>query len=488
MSEFIVPPDPMLLESMRAVGYTIETSVADIVDNSISAGANTVWIRSSGSGLPRLSITDDGHGMSEDELTRAMRLGAVNPGAHRAVDDLGRFGLGLKTASLAHARRLTVVTKTGDAVAARRWDLDHVRESEKWALLALDSSQLGSVPEAQFLREMSSGTVVIWENFDQLPPDTSQQQEELDASMVRVREHLALVFHRFISGDGGRKVSLMLNATPIAAVDPFLASSKRTIKDPEQTITVAGVPITVQSFTLPYVNKMTKSEREAALAPGLLRDSQGFYIYRARRLVIWGTWFRLTTRSELGKLARVKVDIPNSLDHLWSLDIKKSVATPPTEVRLKLRQFADRMIQPSKNVHKYRGRTEKSSSVTHMWSLVKDRDSFRYEINSEHPLVRQFYETLDADQARTFQQLTGAIETSFPLEDAHNRMSGDAVSTQAAAPDDTLKLSLELWQTFRSPTRTLEDFLAVFAGSEPFVNTPDFESRFRRLAGEGETL
>lgn len=475
----------MLLESMRAVGYTIETSIADIVDNSISAGATNVWIKSSGIGRPRISITDDGHGMSAEELTHAMRLGAVNPGAKRNADDLGRFGLGLKTASLAHARSLTVLTKQRTKLSGRTWDLDHVQETGKWALLALEPDALADIPEADLLAESESGTVVIWDKLDQLSADPLQRQAELDESMIRVRDHLALVFHRFLSGDGGPVVRIHLNSVPIEPVDPFLEGSRRTIKDPLQTITVADVPISLQSFTLPYVNKMTKAERDAALAPGSLRDSQGFYIYRARRLVVWGTWFRLTARSELGKLARVKVDIPNSLDHLWALDIKKSVATPPGEVRLKLRQFADRMIQPSQRVHRYRGRAEQDDSpIAHVWRLITDRDQFRYEINPAHPLLQQFTESLDAQQAQNFQRVIRMIESGFPLEDAHNRLAGDGVSTQNADVDEVMNLAIGIWESFSGTGRTPDDFLKIFGGSEPFATAIDFERRFRAAVAE----
>ena len=134
---------------------------------------------------------------------------------------------------------------------------------------------------------------------------------------------------------------------------------------------------------MPYLSKLTAKDRATALISGTLRDTQGFYIYRAYRLVQWGTWFRLMPKGDMSKLARVQVDIPNSLDDLWSLDIKKSAAIPPAEVRQLLRRLAGQIVQPSQRVQRFRGRrASREDRIQRLWLLIEERGSFRYEINT----------------------------------------------------------------------------------------------------------
>ena len=141
--------------------------------------------------------------------------------------------------------------------------------------------------------------------------------------------------------------------------------------------------------------------------------------------MLWGTWFRIIPRDELGKLARVQVDMPNTLDHLWALDIKKSAASPPPAVRRRLAQIADRIVGPSRRVHKYRGRPIDANKVVRIWDLIEDRGTFRYEINRNHPLVVALSELLDDPGQAALTQLLRLVESTFPVEDAYNRLGSD---------------------------------------------------------------
>ena len=182
--------------------------------------------------------------------------------------------------------------------------------------------------------------------------------------------------------------TIALNYDELEEIDPFLTAHRSTLKAQPESFEVEGQRIDVQAFTLPLVSKLTSADRKRALVAGRIRDSQGFYIYRAMRLVIWGTWFRILPKDDLAKLARVRVDVPNTLDHLWALDIKKAAALPPPEVKSRLKRVADRIIKPSRNVHLYRGRPEaQADPLTRTWQLIEDRGSFRYEVNRDHPLI-----------------------------------------------------------------------------------------------------
>ena len=481
MPDLDVPPDPHLLESLRAVGYSAEAAVADIIDNSIAAGAAAVDILSSPSGPPRISVFDDGSGMSRAEALEAMRLAARSPIDERASTDLGRFGLGLKTASLSQCRRLTVASKKGSTIAAFRWDLDHVLATGRWSLQELDADDLSGLLGWEFLDGVSAGTLVCWEELDLLGLTEGESQAHFDGTVVRTRNHCELVFHRFIGGDDAPKVQIKFNGEPLEALDPFLKSHRST-QHQSESLRTSGATLKVHSYTLPFINRLSPADKRTAFAPGSLRDSQGFYIYRAGRLVIWGTWFRLNTKTELGKLARVQVDVPNSLDHLWALDIKKSSATPPREIREALRQLAGRLIAPSKRVHVYRGRKESSvDTVIRAWELTVDRDAFRYEINRDHPALQGLVAAMPPSQLAAFDDVLEVLETTFPIVDAHNRLSQDEVSDQDNTTlEDAVARAIRLKSVMTDTHPGLDDFIGLLLSMEPYCSITGFEAAYRK--------
>lgn len=419
---------------MRAVGYSLSTAVADIVDNSIAAGASSIQVLFDGAtDVPYVAILDDGRGMDPASARSAMRLAGTNATEQRDAADLGRFGLGMKTASLSQCRRVTVVTKRAGAITGLSWDLDVIEETGAWTLLVHTTDELESVPYFLELDKQPSGTLVVWTKLDRLLDGEHDKGRFLDAQMMVVREHLALVFHRFISGDKAARVQIGMNFRHIAGLDPFLSKSKQTQVGREEIVAVAGSHVSIQAFTLPYLNKMSKSERTIATAHGSLRDSQGFYVYRAGRLVVWGTWFRLTPKNEMGRLTRVRVDIPNSLDHLWSLDIKKSAAVPPSAVRNRLRELATKFLEPSERIHTFRGRKPlDTSGLVRAWFVIEDRDSTRYEINRDHPSVRRLFDALPSEATGLLADALAVIESTFPTQDLFNRMSNDTPIEQAS--------------------------------------------------------
>ncbi len=136
------PVASTLLEAMRAFGYSFEAAVADLVDNAIAASARSVDVFFPPRGDAYLAIRDDGIGVTQSELVAAMRHGSRSTLDPRTERDLGRFGLGLTTASLSQARKLTVATKKGALVSGAEWDLHEVAPLQDWALLALDDADL----------------------------------------------------------------------------------------------------------------------------------------------------------------------------------------------------------------------------------------------------------------------------------------------------------------------------------------------------------
>lgn len=470
MKHEIVAPDPQLLESMRSVGYTVEAAVADVMDNSVAAAATNISLHVSPAGPFEMAIVDDGTGMSPEGAVDAMRLAARSPSDERGPHDLGRFGLGLKTASLSQCRRLTVVTKRDGVLTALCWSLDYVIQTNSWSLLRLDEDECESLLGWTEFEAYESGTLVNWRDLDQLQITEGSDQESLDRAIIRVRDHIGLVFHRFISGTDAPKTFIRCNGGAIAALDPFLAAHRSTQVGPVESIDVGGETVTTQAFTLPYLARLGGDTRREALKLGQLRDTQGFYVYRARRLVIWGTWFRVTPRTELAKLTRVRVDVPNTLDQLWSLDIKKSAADPPPEVRRRLKELAARMTTPSHRTQRFRGRKVKADDpVDRVWGLIEDRDEFRYEINRDHPSLARLTDELSPAAVRNLEMVLNMIEATFPVVDAHNRLSSDGVSSQHMLTDEQLLTdALTLWPRFRELDFTVDGFIDVLTASEPY--------------------
>jgi hypothetical protein len=475
-----VVPDPQLMESMRAVGYTLETAVADIIDNSITVGGDQVDVRFTVTPEPRIAIVDNGSGMDQETLVQAMKLAGQPPSYGRQPHDLGRFGLGLKTASLSQARSLTVATKQGQALRAVRWDLDHLATTDRWSLQVLDDTEVHSLPWIESLDSHESGTLVLWEKLDQLHTARELVESQLDELMKRVRDHLGLVFHRFtgsIMPPLTKPLTLRINSAGVPRVDPFLTHHRGTQWGQQERIMVGDSWVTVQPYTLPYISKLRAADRVTAQVAGSLRDSQGFYIYRAGRLLLWGTWFRIIPRDELGKLARVQVDIPNTLDSLWALDIKKSSASPPPEVRRRLAQIAGQIIRPSRRVHQYRGRTLATDKVERLWNLIEDRGTFRYEINHEHPLVVALYKSLDGPGQAALTYLLRAVEATFPVEDAYNRLGSDNAHTPSTVEAaELVELAKTLYKSLGESVEVLAQRLALI---EPFSNIKDLESFLR---------
>jgi Histidine kinase-, DNA gyrase B-, and HSP90-like ATPase len=481
-----LPPfAPVLLESMRAIGYSFETAVADIIDNAISADATEVSIRFSPYDLPYVAIIDDGHGMTSDELVSAMRHGSRNPLEDRGPRDLGRFGLGLKTASLSQCRRLTVASLKYGEVSSWSWDLDVIRNRQDWVLVGLGKDQISSLPHGDELLAMEHGTLILWQILDRIASDDNSLDQALEAKIDDARQHLALVFHRLLtSKPGGDGVYLAINNVPIEPLDPFLLGNKATQHLPIEEFYIDRQAVTVSPYILPHLSKLTRKEMEIAGGEEGLRRSQGFYIYRNERLICWGSWARLTRQEELTKLARVRVDIPNTLDHLWTLDIKKSSAIPPESLKQNLKRIIERIVERSRTVYTYRGKKTKLDGVTHIWERSSVRGGYAYLINSSHPLVSALRDALPEDRKRLLDDLLSLIQTCFPFDLLYVDMASDNKAdnrTPDDEDDETFADSLDrLADVLRSFHQDDESLLKALCSIEPFAR--DYDRTVRTYA------
>lgn len=389
------PRAASLIESLRAFGYDLPTSIADLVDNSVTAGARRIWIdfHWAGSGSA-VAITDDGCGMAADVLVAAMHLGSKNPLEVRDKHDLGRFGLGLKTASFSQCRRLTVRSKIGDRpLVTRCWDLDHVARTNDWQLLR--RADLDGEKYLERILHLSSGTVVLWQNLDRVTGHFTSQNDRQQQSFLelaeRVRVHLGMVFQALISARPG--IEILINDRPIRAWDPFLADQPATQTLPMTRLTLRGEVVEVQPFILPHQSKIARSEFEAASGPRGWNAHQGFYVYRNQRLLVPGDWLGFGwAKEEHYKLARIRIEIPNALDPDWQIDVTKSRAIPPLPLRDELHRIGARARADAKRVYSHRGAklvsTEDRAKIF-MWEPISRHDKTFYRLNREHPLFKR---------------------------------------------------------------------------------------------------
>ena len=426
MKTINLPPyAPTLMESTRAIGYSLEAAIADVIDNSLAAGASKIDIEFYPIGDEYIAVLDNGNGMKPDELTNAMQYGSKSPNELRDLNDLGRYGLGLKTASLSQCRRLTVVSVCEGEVSGRRWDLDFVQQVGEWSLIILDAEDIESLPCFQKLKLLKNGTLVIWQNLDKLKVGSIDFEASLGTKMDRVREHLALVFHRYLSGESGlNKIEIQMNDRPVEALDPFLSKKSAQIMDNE-IINLRGAQVVVKPFILPHISTMSAQEINMLGGKDGLRKQQGFYVYRNKRLLIWGTWFRMMRQGELSKLARVQVDIPNSLDDLWTLDIKKSTAYPPEEVRKNLSNILRKIADSSKRKWTFRGKKEVDDTRDRLWSRMKARDgSIFYRLNRQHVVINNIIQKYP-DLTPKIENLLCQIEGTLPLNQLFVDLTND---------------------------------------------------------------
>lgn len=479
------PHAASLIEGMRDFGYTLETAMADIIDNSITAGASKVEILAETTGdAPWIAVLDDGSGMREAELIEAMRPGSRNPLEDREGHDLGRFGLGLKSASFSQCRQLTVITRKAGVTSAATWDLDRVAKTNVWAVDLEDD--LSSIPATNRLAE--SGTIVLWRKLDRLSTgyrhDATKRAAEINKALSGAERHLRLCFHRYMEG-ARPKIRLFLNDRRLAPIDPFAQDHKATQVDPVEVLPLTTGTVETQCFTLPHHKMMSRSAWDDLGGPeGHLR-SQGFYIYREKRLIIAGSWLGLARQTELTKLSRVRVDIPNTMDADWKIDVRKANAQMPPIVRERLRKIVERLQGTSKRTYKRRGQKLVDDRKLPFWNRVQQDGRVIYKPNVDHPSISGFEESLPEEFRNGFRTCLKLIGSGLPMESLHADMLGGAEDVFAEEADfASLSEGAETAiRTLRGMGMTLSDILANLCSNEPLRSHKD---AVRRLAEDIE--
>lgn len=484
------PTADVLMVSMRAMGYSFESAVADIIDNSISAHANEIKLK-----FPIdpsdcfVGICDNGEGMTAEELFDAMKYGSESKREGRSEDDLGRFGLGLKAASLSQCRKLIVASKKNGSIAAYIWDLDVIEEKRDWYIIECSEEQIEQIRFIDYLMEHDSGTIVIWENFDLIEKASGNVYAELSNKMSETSEYLSLIFHRFLNRPEKSAVKIYINHHQLQGVDPFLENHNKTNIRREIKITIPDSNgdehiVSVQPYILPFQKDLSDEDKKRSGGIENYRSKQGFYIYRNERLIVWGTWFN-RHRDELTKYARIRVDIPNSLDDIWGIDIKKQSATIPPSIKKRLTKAVDEAMDISVQKQTYRGRVAKPEEERdYIWDRFSQREGlFTYKINRESRIMDMIKAKLSDDAIPYLEMLLEEIENNVPYQQIYIDKSQNTIDEEV---DDERKADIE------SKARIMIKF-ATTAGatdingvidrlflSEPFVNFPEIKEKLKK--------
>lgn len=473
----VIPEAASMIETFRAIGYSLETAVADIMDNSISAGAKNIYIDRIWDGAHTvITIKDDGCGMNNEEIIEAMRPGAQNPLESRAISDLGRFGLGMKTASFSQCRKLTVVSKKADHHSAQwTWDLDYVTKTHKWELINWAPEAFSNVLEKQV-----SGTIIIWTDLDRIiPPTTSANdinaKQKFSDAWARVKSHIAMTFHRFIEN---KDVTIYWGENKIEAWNPFCLSEKKTQIFPTETLHFGNSKAEVKGYILPHKNSFS-SEEKYKQAEGMngYPAAQGFYVYRGKRLLLAGSWLNLFRKEDHYKLVRISIDLPNTLDSEWQIDIKKSSAIPPISCREQLRSYALDVRNKGMEVYRHRGKILKKKAGINfqpLWLEKKKGNKWSFVVNRDNLLIKDLQEEAHTNSTHAINMLLRIIEESIPTPTIFIKQSSEENFQKEPFSDMDPHLIFEMLQQmfkkFVESGHTEGQAKAILRTIEPFNN------------------
>ena len=463
-----------MILTFRAIGYNLETAVADVIDNSISANAKNIWFSSEWRGSNSIiTILDDGCGMNNEELVQVMKPGVKNPMDERTEKDLGRFGLGLKTASFSQCQKLIVVSKkAGFAPIYWIWDLNYVNQTNRWELIRYP------IPD-EFLHTLDklvSGTLVIWTDLDRIIPAETPVSNEIVkdkflAQMEKVKQHLAMTFHRFMEE---KSVKLFCWGHEIKPWNPFLTIEKAKQSFSDEYFS----KVFMKGYVLPHKSYFTENEYNTAGGINGWTAQQGFYIYRGKRLLLAGDWLGLFRKEVHYQLARIQVDLPNELDAELQIDIKKSIARPPIEWRKKIEQYAKTVRERAVKVYRHRGKqipVRKGQEFQLLWLSNKKGQKILFEINRNHLLVKELVVMAKSKPGKAVESLLRLIEETIPTKSIFIKESEDKI----VEPFENINLEVvKLWikqivDTQKASGKSTEQIKILLANMEPFNNFPE---------------
>lgn len=418
-----IPNAGGLIFSLRSMGYTVETAISDLIDNAIAADADKVdiyfdWDKG------EIYVLDNGKGMEKAELISAMDLAEGASFQLRDEKNLGRFGMGMKTASFSLAKNLLVISKKEYNVSNMFWDIDYVMESQKWQTLSFTNNGvtgiLDDLPGHIKDKFKGSGTLLVLSKLDKLidPNNIEKSKKVFYETIENTKKHISLYFHRFIEEDG---LEIYVNGNELEAWNPFLSMNNATQELPVERYDFNGKRVVIEPYILPHESKFdTESEFDEA-GRGDWNKYQGFYVYRNRRLIKYGTWFKRLKKEPGYRLARIKLDITSESDEDWKIDIRKSKVTLPSYLRDIIIRISSEVAEKSVKIYNSRGtykprkKDDKISDLTYVWEQRKNRNGqYSFYLNKRHPLLKKLEGNLDDENIELLKSYLRLVENYMP--------------------------------------------------------------------------
>ncbi len=415
------PPNPeFLIKSIAEQGYSLETAFADLIDNSISASADKIEILSVCENNFTVFVTDNGSGMSKEKLLEALSIPSSSVENNREKNDLGRFGLGLKTASFSQTRELIVLSKKSHEKFYRGfcWDVELLKKTEDWTLKELSDTKINHL--MQFYQKTTANhlgrfenyqpnTIVIWKGLYKYESFLEEENrvKALNSDLSEnVEEYLSIAFHRFIE----KGLQIRLNNKIVGSFNPF-PQLESVINIPKRRGEIKGSVVKFESIVLPYCAiKESKESINMWTTPrkGLM-DMEGIYIYRGDRLISYGGWHGIIKRSGKLQLGRMKIDIGNEIDNILKLNVAKSQIEIPYELKQEffkgLEELKDNAQREFYNTGLkeigFRG-GDKSVKAEEIFNKVYTNKGTLLYVNEKNPLVDFMFESFDEEQKKLF--------------------------------------------------------------------------------------
>ncbi|HEY4288013.1 MAG TPA: ATP-binding protein [Puia sp.] len=427
-----VPNPEYLIKSIAEQGYSLETALADLIDNSITAGAGQIEILADTATEPFvLFLADDGGGMNEDTLALNMKFPSSSPEDNRRTDDLGRFGLGMKTASFSQTRTFTVLSrkKGTEAFHGRTWDVDYLRREKEWKILKNTPEEVSRLL-AQYTR-LSNGflnpyknyapnTIVIWQGlykFENSPDNNRQAHLQKEITEI-TSEYLSLVFHRYME----RKINALtirVNNNVLIPFNPFPSgeSDFRRLETSHRLFREDALKI--EGYVLPSRSLDESKNGSSVWTPSnkSLMDMEGLYIYRADRIILFGGWNGIIKKAPRLQLARLKVEIGNSVDHYFHLNVAKSSIAIPYELKVAFLRYVSELKTQSEKEYHNRGitkmaRTKQRTNSTLFLRRATSKGAL-LELNEDFPVIQSLKRQLTEDQNQLFRLITKMVNTNI---------------------------------------------------------------------------
>lgn len=412
----IVPNPELMIKSIAEQGYSLETALSDLIDNSITAEARKIQILSyeDGNNL-KMIISDDGMGMKSDVLFNAMKMPSSDMEVSRNNSDLGRFGLGLKTASFSQTRKFTVISKLksdNTNFIGYTWDVNLLKETGRWMIKCLDATEVygyidkyktrnSRINNDEF-KDFEPTTMIFWEEiFKQ--SNISVLNEVLSNN---VSNHISLVFHRFLEGlnrDNNEiipKIAISINNKNIEAFNPF---NSKLSELQQNLINDTSGNIYIRGYVIPKEILNTPNDLKQQLLPNKsLSDLEGIYLYRENRVIYYGGWPKLLRRKQHLKLGRLKIDITNVHDKLFEINVAKSTFSIPKIYYRNFKNIVDDLdtkihdVYFKKNVYQPRNKSDVNTKEVILQNITSK--GVLYTMNEENLIYKSFVGNLSNEK------------------------------------------------------------------------------------------